>query len=365
LDDLSGDLLAHGARLLQLRRGAEAEAVLRRFLATEPEDAYAHHLLAAALLEEDRAAEAVGAAERAAALAPEAEWAHRIRSTALLASGRKREAVSAAAEATRCEPESPEAWISLALAEAEGGSGRRAEAAAARARALAPESAAAANAQAFVALKQRKWLDAEEHAHFVLTSTPDDPNALNYLGIALMRQGKTREAVHFLGSSARADPRSANPRRNAIAAVGGGIGAIALLQVMRVASFNYADNPLLWVVYVVAVVVIAVPVARGYLRRKRHGIEYPKATREQMRELRRERNEQLAFRPAESSVFTLVALVVVACALVVGGGSIFVAAQGSPDRLPWTIAAFIVIGLGAFLIVQSVVGLTRRSKTPR
>ena len=365
MDDLSGDLRIHATRLLQLRREAEAETVLRRHLSADPDDAHAHHLLATALLGLGRSGEAVAAGERACALAPEDASAHRIRSSALLAAGRERDAVSAAAEATRLAPDSPESWIALAVAEAEGGSGKRAAAAADRARAIDPESVFAMNAQAYVAIKRRKWLDAEEHAHAALTTSPEDPDALNYLGVALMRQGKTREAVHFFGASATADPRRHNPRRNAIAAVGGGIAAIAALQVIRVVSFNYSDEPLLWLLYGIAAVAIAIPVVRGYLRRKRLGIEYPKATREQMRALRRERNDQLTFRPTEASVLTLLALLLIAAALIAGGTAVFVAAQSSPDRLPWTIVALILAGLGAFLTVQSVLGLTRRSKTPR
>ena len=353
------------AHLLRVRRPDDAVALLRRLVATDPEDAAAHHLLAAALLEGGQAADAVGAAERTCALAPDAEWAHRVRSQALLAAGRGREAIDAAKQATGCDPAVSGAWITLAIAEADAGSKKRALAAAERARAIDPEDAAVQRTLAYVAIKRRKWLDAEEHAQIALREEPDDPLALNYLGVALMRQGRGDEAVPFFASASRANPRRGAARHNAIAAVGGGLGAIAVVQIGRVASREYSDSPVFLAILAIGGIAVGVTALRGHLRRKRLGIEYPKASREQMRAIQRERNEQLRFRPEEASLITVLVLLVMALAICAGGIAVFIAAQSSPDRLPWTITAIVLGGLGGFLAVQAAIGLARRSRAPR
>ncbi|GAA4691650.1 tetratricopeptide repeat protein [Nocardioides nanhaiensis] len=128
--------------LLELRRHAEARAVLQPLLAERPDDPGLHGLLAQALLGEGDHAGALAAANRVVALAPDDEWGHRIAAVTLDRMGQHLEATHAAAEAVRRAPLSWQTHKVYAQVAIDARSmGRDARAAAQRAVQLAPTEA--------------------------------------------------------------------------------------------------------------------------------------------------------------------------------------------------------------------------------
>jgi tetratricopeptide (TPR) repeat protein len=90
--------------LCELGRWADALPLLRRLLASDPENDAAWCMLAQCHLGLGQADQALAAAHRAAAAAPDAEWPHRLASFAATKLRRHDEAVLAAREAVRLEP---------------------------------------------------------------------------------------------------------------------------------------------------------------------------------------------------------------------------------------------------------------------
>lgn len=106
--DPAEDTAERAAALSDVGRHPDAEALLRRALATGPEDAVLQAGGPHVLLGLGRSTEALERAERTIALAPEVGYGHALRSIALGTDlRRRREAVDAAGEAVRLDPEDP------------------------------------------------------------------------------------------------------------------------------------------------------------------------------------------------------------------------------------------------------------------
>jgi Flp pilus assembly protein TadD len=214
---------------------------LRRSLASSPEDARLHCLMAQATLACGRPADALKAAETAAALTADEEWPQRLRAIALGGLKRPSEAVRAAVDAVRLGPDTPQAHLVLAesqLADRQVDAARRTTA---RLVELAPDWAATHDLLGRIALARHQGADAEEHFRRALALDPQDAAIHNNLGAALGAQGRSKESIDAYHAAARLDPRFDLARRNLarstavyVGAAGLGIVGLVAAQVLRV-----------------------------------------------------------------------------------------------------------------------------------
>lgn len=212
-------LLEAGEALLDARKPEQALSRVAEALTADPDSAAAHALAARALRDLGRHPEAEVEARQAVACAP--QWAYPLRILALTLSKapgatpwRSDESVAVAREAMRLEPQNPASYIVLADACATAGQFDEADETVRRGLQLAPHSAPMWVTASFVALKTHHWPAAESAARRALAIDPDDAAAINNLGVAIRRQGKTElGAVAFL-DAVKIDPRSPAAREN-------------------------------------------------------------------------------------------------------------------------------------------------------
>jgi Flp pilus assembly protein TadD len=204
----------HAVALQELGRHEDAVAMLRRVLADEPGNPFAHYLQAVSLLELGRSWEAEPAARRAVDCAPDWSPPYVLLSSCLRSRRALRRARRAAETATRLDPDDPHAWYERCLAEATLRHRRAAGHAAGEVARLAPGEALAAHALAVAAMTRRQWDQAEAHARQALAMDAGDPMALNNLGVILQHQRRREEAGQLFVAAARQDPLDPVPRAN-------------------------------------------------------------------------------------------------------------------------------------------------------
>lgn len=209
------DALGRASALLDVDRAEEAESLLRRALADEPDHPFLSTELARVLLVQGRPGDAREHAERAVASAPGFAYAHAIRALALSGDERRFEAVDAAREAVALDPEDPyvhrtlartalrAAWYDDALAAAETAIG------------IEPEDPDAHGVLGGVLLAMQRPRQAEVAFREALRLDPHDATALNALGVAVQAQGdRGAEARALFEQAARARPADPLPRAN-------------------------------------------------------------------------------------------------------------------------------------------------------
>ncbi|CAB4947319.1 unannotated protein [freshwater metagenome] len=280
--DPAEDAAERAAALSDVGRHADAEALLRRALATDPEDAGLQAALAHVLLALGRSTEALEHAERTIALAPEVGYGHALRSIALGTDlRRRREAVDAAREAVRLDPEDPSCHQILAVACLRSRWWPEALDAADRAIALDPEDADAHGVRGAALMGSGRPAEAEDAYREALRLAPEDGDALHDLGLAVGVQGRGRrdEARRLLVDAARADPTDEHVRRSVLSALrratyGRWVWLLVAYALFRAAGFLLGDDPVargpgtvLWLL--VALAVAAFLVVRGRRRRAR------------------------------------------------------------------------------------------------
>ncbi len=209
--------------LIDARRYQHALDLAVQAVASSPDDANLHCIMARALLGLGRNFEAVEATGRAVSLAPLWAYAHRLGAIAFIALAKEKhrhaksflaQAVPEAREAVRIGPVDPMNHLVLAEALAAGSQLAEADAAARRALELAPQLADTWVMASFVAVKARNWRAAEVACRHALAIDPNNSAAKNNLGLALRGSGRwTLGAVAF-EQAAVADPRSAAARDN-------------------------------------------------------------------------------------------------------------------------------------------------------
>jgi Flp pilus assembly protein TadD len=222
--------VARAQVLLRLGRPREAAEHLSRALASDPDDAWAHVLMASARLQLEEPEAAGEAAQAAVRLAPENPAGHRLLAVALAALGRKDAAARSAKEAVRLDPEDPTSLLVLSQALQETGDEAGARAAIDQALALDPEDAEL-HAQLGVILLAHEDADGAERAFLdALELDPESDVAHNNLGVLQMRRRRPMEAMASLEAAARLDPGSELVGRNLERASRGPL--IAVLRVV-------------------------------------------------------------------------------------------------------------------------------------
>lgn len=280
--DPVSDALDRAGALAEVGRDDQAEALLRRALADDPEDAALHAALSQVLLRRGEHAAALEHAERTVALAPEVGFGHALRSMVLSTDlRRRREAVDAAREAVRLDPEEPYGHLTLSRACLRSRWFPEALDAADRAVALDPEDADAHGLRGAALMGAGRPADAETAMREALRLQPGDGDALHDLGIAVSVQGRDRqaEARGLFVDAARADPADAHARATMASAtrraVYGTWGWVLVgFAVLRALLYLFGDDPVArgpgtaaWLV--VAGAVATFLLVRGRRRRRR------------------------------------------------------------------------------------------------
>lgn len=286
-------LRQRGLALLAARRPEEAIGVFLQAVAADPSNVQNLCQLSLAYLQAGLFPESLAAANDAAVAGPTSDWPQRLRASALLKMGIPESARSAAREAVKLAPVSSDSYLMMAEAEAANHDLKEARAAAEHARDLAPRRAAPYVTLSMVALRARRWPEAEAQARQALAIEPENTHALNNLGLALRYQGRRREAVHYLGTASRLDPRNPLYRRNAKRAAAG-FGGAGVLAVLLLAWF-VAGGVLFFVVGLACAVVLALLSRHGAMWMAIQTLLHrgtpsgdPKASPELMRQLRRD-----------------------------------------------------------------------------
>ena len=199
-------LRERGSTLLDLRRPAEALAVLAKAMQQNPDDFMTFGLMALALRRLDRPRESHEVIEDGLRRFPNEEWLHRLRSQALFARGSADQALEAAREAHRL---GPDVWQAKnQLADVLFGMDRLDEAlvVAREEVALAPAEPSAVNQLGRIALRRNQLLEAEQHFRHALRLDPTCAIHHENLGITLFHQGRIEAAALSFDAAAAIDP---------------------------------------------------------------------------------------------------------------------------------------------------------------
>jgi tetratricopeptide (TPR) repeat protein len=200
--------------LTQIGRYADAAALFRRVVATDPDDGRAWCELAFCEDELRRPSLSLAAADRAAALLPDQEWPHRLRSRALDALGRVTEATAAARRAVELAPDSLPSQTQLAWAASRAGLVDEAVAAGAAAVETAPDDGHAWFALARAHVASQNWGAAEEAFRKAVEIEPEDPWWHNNVAWVLIHQGRFEEARPWAERALAINPAHAAAKWN-------------------------------------------------------------------------------------------------------------------------------------------------------
>ncbi len=213
---MSGPLLQQATALHGAGRFAEAIALYRRVVLTDPRNGRAHYLLAAASLATGDPAAALASVDRALALDPRSPDHHAVRGHALKAAGRWDEAIGCYREAVRLKPSYAEMQFNLANAlrqrAMDAGDPAWLEEAAEcyrRALRLKPDLAGAHNNLGATLRALKRPGEAAESFHRALRLTPNSGELIGNLGLALLEDGQHAAAAEMLGRAVSLAPTAA------------------------------------------------------------------------------------------------------------------------------------------------------------
>ena len=188
-------LLERVQTLTDLERYPEAVRAAEEALARFPGSARALCALSWAQSHTELRDEALANAERACAADPALEWGHRLRAIYHQDREEYAEAVAAAREAVRLDPRSSSDLFVLSDALMHAGELDEAMQVALRMREAAPQSVWSHEMCGGVALKGKQYAEAEAHFRRGLALDPQRYVCLYNLGLALLYQGRPREAI--------------------------------------------------------------------------------------------------------------------------------------------------------------------------
>ena len=208
--------------LMQLRKYADAAALARQGLATNPESVQLNVLLSTALCQAGRYDDAVDAARRAVVLRPENYATQRTLGWATHKAGRSDEAKAILNHALSLNPDDVMTHVMLADAwlgsippgiprKALKGSQivREADRHGAEAIRLDPESASGYNIRAKAAILADDALQASSWAHEAVNREPNNATAHQVLGMSAQLLGDTKAAADHYVNAGKIDPRGA------------------------------------------------------------------------------------------------------------------------------------------------------------
>jgi len=260
------------AAALDVKRYDDAIEAASSAIASDPTHYRGHGLLAQALLGKKKHADAQRVAEGGLAVAPDNEWLHRLRSLSLREQGKLIDALRSADESVRLAPNLGYAHYTRALALARMKRVEEARASNRRAVELDPRNADFRRDLGDLFL-DKEPKTAEAHYRASLALEPNDAFALNNLGVALKRQGRSREAVIAFKSAMLLDPTLGAAKRNThsttqeILRTGSSLGTLMLGAVLAGMARSAGDWTLAALALAAGVAVAAFVMMRA--RRKR------------------------------------------------------------------------------------------------
>lgn len=183
-----------------------AEKELRQHLATEPNDGFAHGLLAICSLEQERLNEAEQSAREAIGVAPDLAFTHYALARVLSSRNREAEAATAIREAIRLEPTDADFHCTLAGIEFDRRDWSAALAAAEMGLQFDPEHVGCNNIRAMALVKLGRKAEAGVTIERTLARDPDDAYSHANQGWTLLEQGQRKKAMEHFRESLRLDP---------------------------------------------------------------------------------------------------------------------------------------------------------------
>ena len=184
---------------------ARAVPAARQALASDPENARAHALLALGLTQLDQPREAVEAARRSVALDPELPFAHFVLGRALLDQDDVSGAERSVRESLRLDPDA-DGYALLARVFARRRQWHDALDAAGRGLEIDPQHAASANLRALALGELGRADEAEAALDETLALDPDNASSHANRGWQLLRQSKPDQALESFRDALRLDP---------------------------------------------------------------------------------------------------------------------------------------------------------------
>lgn len=208
--------------LRQQGRHELAEKELHLHLASEPNDGFAHALLALTFLEQERWDDAQQSAQEAIGLAPDMAFAHYALARVLSDRNREDEAVVAIQEAIRLDPTDADYFAALGGIEFSRRRWAAALAAAEQGLQYDPEHTACNNLRAMALVKLGRKAEAGITIERTLARDPD--NALSHAnqGWTFLESGERKKAMEHFRESLRLDPTNEWARAGLVEAIKAG-----------------------------------------------------------------------------------------------------------------------------------------------
>ncbi len=178
----------------------------RLALAEDPDDSFAHALLASSLGHVEKFDEATREVHQAIHLDPDFAFAHSIHASILTDRNRYTEAASAIAEAIRLEPQEPSHYSRSAAIQLQQSKWEEALEDADRALALDPEHVQATNLRALALMRLGRKAEAGQALDAALSKEPDNATSHANRGWTLLEEGSHEKAMEHFREALRLDP---------------------------------------------------------------------------------------------------------------------------------------------------------------
>lgn len=211
--------LERGLLLFQQRRHELAENELRQALADDPQNAYAHSLLALCLSERQLFKEATEEAGQAIHLAPDFPFAHFALARVLFDRNRFTEALPAINEAIRLDPEDADQHALLANIHLQEHRWSEALSAAEQGLQFDPEHVGCTNLRAIALVKLGRKAEAGQTIDTALAKHPENSITHANQGWTLLHQGDPKKAAEHFREALRLDPQNEWARTGIIEAL--------------------------------------------------------------------------------------------------------------------------------------------------
>ncbi len=205
--------------LYQQSRYELAEEQLRQALAAEPDDSYAHAMLALCLANREQFKDATAEAQQAIHLQPDSDFAHYAHARVLLDRNHLEEAQAAIEEAIRLDPGDAD-YLSL-LSSIHFREARWKEALAAAERGLQsdPEHIGCTNLRAMAMVKLGRRAEAGATIDAALAKNPENSSTHANQGWTLLEKGEPKKALEHFRESLRLDPENEWARQGIVEAL--------------------------------------------------------------------------------------------------------------------------------------------------